>query len=91
VREISWKPATIAVAERVDGQACALVIRDIGEETTIPMTRSDAHRIGAELIAAAALTQFELEELASLDAAYDARTDHLHEHGRDYPHRERFG
>lgn len=86
MKEISWKPATIAVAERVDGQAVALVIRDIGEETTIPMTRSDAHRIGSELIAAAALSGLELQELAELDAAYDARTNSVFETGRDFDH-----
>lgn len=86
MREISWRPVSIAVGERVDGQAVALVMRDIGEETTIPLTRGDAHRIGVELVAAASLSELELQELAELDAAYDARTDHVVEHGRDFTH-----
>jgi hypothetical protein len=78
MRAITWTPTSIAIGERVDGQALALVITDYGEESTIPMSRASAHRIGSELVAAAALTPDELTDLEELDRLAREHSEQLH-------------
>lgn len=63
MKEITWTPDNIAVGERVDGLLVMVMVEPL-EQTTIPMTRTDAHRIGSELVKAAALTP---EEIAKLE------------------------
>lgn len=63
MREIIWTPDNIAVGERVDGLLVLVMVEPL-EQTTITLARSDAHRIGSELVKAAALTA---DELAALE------------------------
>lgn len=65
MRETTWTPASIAIGERAD-RMLALVIGEPWEITSVPLARSDAHRIGSELVKAAALTP---EEIAQLEPA----------------------
>ena len=67
MKETLWTPASIAVGERAD-RMLALVLAEPIEITSIPLARSDAHRIGQALVDAAALTA---EELALLEAPLD--------------------
>lgn len=64
MKEVLWTPATIAIGERAD-KMLALVLAEPIEITSIPLARNDAHRIGTELVAAAALTP---EEISRLEA-----------------------
>ena len=62
MKETVWTPASIAVGERADN-LLVLVLGEPIEITSIPMSRQDAHLIGAELMKAAALTPDELDAL----------------------------
>lgn len=64
MKETLWTPAHIAIGERAD-KMLALVLGEPTEITSIPMTRSGAHRIGSELVKAAALTPEEIVALAA--------------------------
>lgn len=63
MKEIVWTPDNIAVGERIDGLLVMVVVEPL-DQTTIPMARTDAHRIGSELVKAAALTP---DEIAALE------------------------
>lgn len=67
MKETTWTPASIAVGERAD-RMLALVLAEPIEVTSIPLARSDAHRIGSALVDAAALTP---DEIARLEPTLD--------------------
>jgi hypothetical protein len=67
MKETTWTPSSIAIGERAD-KTLALVLADPIELTSIPLHRRDAHRLGTELVKAAALTP---EEITNLEQQLD--------------------
>lgn len=67
MKHITWTPDRLGVGERAD-HLLVLLLHDHGDTTQIPLDRLDAHRIGTELVAAAALSAAELASLAAGDA-----------------------
>jgi hypothetical protein len=70
MKETVWTPSSIAIAERAD-HLLALMLADPGELVSVPLGRTVAHRIGRELIAAAALEPAEIARMHEADAQPD--------------------
>lgn len=73
MKQITWQPDSIGVGERAD-HLLVLLLHDPDETTTILLGRVDAHRIGSELVEAAALSP---AELAALEASNNTNGDVL--------------